>query len=78
MVICWKSKFNFKGQPTKKHCPDSDTYNHSAGMAARFGRPGLCFSIVTDQPDEYALKDFCKVKELNIPLKFIEYISFSA
>ena len=70
--IIWKSTFNFRGQPTKKHYPDCDTYNHRAGRAGRFGRAGLCFTIVTDPPDEYALKDFCSVRQLNIPLKFIE------
>ena len=70
--IIWKSTFNFSGQPTKKHFPDCDTYGRRARKAGLFGKPGLCFTIVTDQPDEYDLKDFSSVRQLNFRLNFIE------
>lgn len=63
---------NLKIPKKKISEPDCDVYIHRAGLAGRFGRNGICFTIADSEKDEKKLKSFCDKKCLNIPLNFID------
>lgn len=71
-----KNRYIYKDQNQSKNekraFPNCYTYYHRAGRAGRFGKSGICFTIVTDDKDENNLKMFCSSLNLNIPFRFIE------
>lgn len=69
---------NYGLPDSKRFQQDCDTYLHRAGRAGRFGRTGVCFTIVRNQQEEKLLKDFCSNNGLQIELKFVESTNLQA
>lgn len=72
-IFVYQDQYQYQSKNEKRAFPDYNIYYHRAGRAGRFGRSGLCFTIVFDDKDKRNLKEFCRPINTNIPLKFIEY-----